>query len=84
MGKYQTLPLELAPEPKQGQVTASDTTDVSPDPGSLQDGKSNEKGKYKEDKDTEKIKDPEKVKATVSIILIYFKYSWTRIFHTES
>jgi len=52
---------ELAPESDQGQST-QDMAEVTAESGTLQEGKSTEKGKDKEEKDKEKVKDPEKEK----------------------
>ncbi|XP_057981862.1 regulator of nonsense transcripts UPF2 isoform X1 [Malania oleifera] len=60
--KTQEQSTEPAPELDQVQVTAQDSTDVSADPGTSQEGKGNEKGKDKEEKDKEKTKDSDKDK----------------------
>ncbi|XP_065870964.1 regulator of nonsense transcripts UPF2 isoform X1 [Euphorbia lathyris] len=59
--KNQEQPSELAPESDQGQST-QDISEACVDSGTLQEGKSVDKGKDKEEKDKEKAKDPEKEK----------------------
>ncbi|XP_061975428.1 regulator of nonsense transcripts UPF2-like [Populus nigra] len=59
--KTQDQQSELAPESDQGQST-QDMAEVTAESGTLQEGKSTEKGKDKEEKDKEKVKDPEKEK----------------------
>ncbi|CAK7325553.1 unnamed protein product [Dovyalis caffra] len=59
--KTQDQPSELTPELDQGQPT-QDMAEVSAESGTLQEGKSTEKGKDKEERDKEKVKDPEKEK----------------------
>lgn len=53
----------MAPESDQGQQAIQDHGEIIADSGTLQEGKSMEKGKDKEEKDKEKIKDLEKEKA---------------------
>jgi hypothetical protein len=53
---------ELAPESDQQQQATQDTTEVSADSGTLQEGKNIDKGKDKEEKDKEKTKDLDKEK----------------------
>ncbi|KAJ9175552.1 hypothetical protein P3X46_014098 [Hevea brasiliensis] len=59
--KTQEQQSEVAPESDQGQPSL-DNAESSADSGTLQEGKSIEKGKDKEEKDKEKAKDPEKEK----------------------
>ncbi|WCJ19421.1 Regulator of nonsense transcripts UPF2 [Euphorbia peplus] len=59
--KNQEQPSELAPESDQGPTT-QDISEACVDLGTLQEGKSLDKGKDKEEKDKEKAKDPEKEK----------------------
>ncbi|XP_048231473.1 regulator of nonsense transcripts UPF2 [Ricinus communis] len=59
--KTQEQPSEVPPESDQGQPT-QDTAESSADTGTVQEGKSIEKGKDKDEKDKEKAKDPEKEK----------------------
>ena len=53
---------ELAPESDQRQQATQDTTEVSADSGTLQEGKNLDRGKDKEEKDKEKTKDMDKEK----------------------
>ena len=53
---------ELAPESDQRQQATQDTTEVSADSGTLQEGKNLDRGKDKEEKDKEKTKDLDKEK----------------------
>lgn len=60
--KSQEQHTELAPESDQQQQATQDTTEVSADSGTLQEGKNIDKGKDKEEKDKEKTKDLDKEK----------------------
>ena len=53
---------ELAPESDQRQQATQDTTEVSADSGTFQEGKNLDRGKDKEEKDKEKTKDMDKEK----------------------
>ncbi|KAK4578950.1 hypothetical protein RGQ29_028851 [Quercus rubra] len=60
--KTQEQQTELAPESDQRQQATQDTTEVSADSGTLQEGKNLDRGKDKEEKDKEKTKDMDKEK----------------------
>ncbi|KAL4621348.1 hypothetical protein ACB092_06G220800 [Castanea dentata] len=60
--KTQEQQAELAPESDQRQQATQDTTEVSADSGTLQEGKNLDRGKDKEEKDKEKTKDMDKEK----------------------
>nr|XP_023905779.1 regulator of nonsense transcripts UPF2 isoform X1 [Quercus suber]XP_023905780.1 regulator of nonsense transcripts UPF2 isoform X2 [Quercus suber] len=60
--KMQEQQTELAPESDQRQQATQDTTEVSADSGTLQEGKNLDRGKDKEEKDKEKTKDMDKEK----------------------
>ncbi|TYG65814.1 hypothetical protein ES288_D06G217100v1 [Gossypium darwinii] len=60
--KAQEQPTESSSEADQSTPVAQDAVDISADSGTLQEGKSVEKGKDKEEKDKEKTKDPDKEK----------------------
>ncbi|KAB2078714.1 hypothetical protein ES319_A06G183200v1 [Gossypium barbadense] len=62
MSKAQEQPIESSSEADQSTPVAQDAVDISADSGTLQEGKSVEKGKDKEEKDKEKTKDPDKEK----------------------